>query len=127
VALTDVDPGRRFAGTCIGWSTRNTCHRRIVEVGAEGVAIDDSVEGHPRGGRLTLPLAPGLEPSLQGATARLRLGSGVPVRIDMPRGLAWRVERLPYFPEFGLRLERAALVADAERLARHAWRISCEG
>ncbi|MCZ6782413.1 MAG: alginate lyase family protein, partial [Proteobacteria bacterium] len=114
VSLVHVEPGRRAEATCAGWSTPETLHRRTWVVSAGRVEIRDRLSGQARPVRLTLPLAPGLEPDL-GADGRaeLSLAGGVRLRIALPEGLAWRVERAPYFPEFGRQVERACLVAEA--------------
>ncbi len=63
---------------------------------------------------MLLPLAPGIEPLLDGTRARLRLPGGGWLRIELDGGPRLRVARAPYFPEFGRRLERSVLVAEAD-------------
>ncbi len=96
--------------TCAGWATPDTTHRRLFRVRDDAVEIEDRLEGHLRPVRAALPLAPGLEPRLDGRIARLRLPDGRWLRIDLAPGLDWRCERAPYFPTFGRSLQRHALV-----------------
>jgi len=110
VALVSAAPPHRAEGTCRSWFARDSTHRRSFEAHVDGVEIVDRVEGTPRTVRSTLPLAPGIEPTLDGAAASLRTPGGVSLRVELPDGLAWRVERLPYLPSFGRCVERAALV-----------------
>ncbi len=121
VRLESVEPGRAAEGSCAGWATPDTLHRRTFRVEAQRVEVHDAIEGRERPVRLCLPLAPGLEPRLEGANARLQLPGGAELRIALPGGAAWRVERAPYFPEFGSHLERAALVGEAERFRSGTW------
>jgi hypothetical protein len=128
VAIEALEPPRRAAGSCAGWATRDTVHRRelLAEQGRSGIEVRDALEGVARPVRLTLPLAPGLEPRLEGPLARVELPGGRALRIELPRDgdLAWRIERIPCFPEFGRALERAALVGEARSFRRGVWRFS---
>ena len=110
VRLVSAAPPHRAEATCRSWFARDTLHRRSFEIHVDGVEITDRLEGAPRAVRSTLPLAPGLEPVLDGATARLRTPRGATLALALPRGLAWSVERLAWMPELGRREERAALV-----------------
>jgi len=130
VALHAVEPGRRAEASCASWSTRDSVHRRVFEAREGAVEITDSLEGVARPVRLMLPLAVGLEPTLvcseggeSGDHATIRLSGGPILRIDLPEGLRWRVERAPYFPEFGRRLERACLVGEGEGFRSGRWRF----
>jgi hypothetical protein len=123
VALASAEPGRRLEATCASWSTRDTIHRRIVEAKPGALEVRDTVEGPPRPVRFTLPLAPGLEPRLDRNRARLRLRDGTWVRIDLPEGLHFTLERGLYFPEFGRAVERCVLVGLAQRLDRGVLRF----
>jgi hypothetical protein len=71
--------------------------------------------------RLVLPLAPGLEPVLEGARAQVALAAGE-LTLELPAQARWRVEPLDYYPEFGLRLVRSALVGEADGAVAFAWR-----
>jgi uncharacterized heparinase superfamily protein len=123
VALVSAEAGRRLEATCAGWSTPNTLHRRVVEAKRGGLEVRDMIEGPLLPVRFTFPLAPGLEPRLEGRCARLRLRDGTWLRIDFPESLHVAVERGLYFPEFGRTVERAVLVGRAERLDRAVFRF----
>jgi hypothetical protein len=123
VALVSAEPGRRLEATCASWSTPNTLHRRVVEAKPGGLEVRDSIEGPLLPVRFAFPLAPGLEPRLDRRCARLRLRDGTWLRIDFPENLNVAVERGLYFPEFGRTVERAVLVARAERLDRAVFRF----
>lgn len=125
-AFTRVEPGTLAVGVCAGWGTPEVLHRRCFRVDSRGVVIEDSFDVPPRSARMQLPLAPGLEPSLEGSRAVIRLKSGQRLGMDLPSGVRWRVERGPYFPEFGLEVERAVLVGEADRLTEARWRLACE-
>lgn len=114
VALEDVQPGRSAAARCAGWATPDTRHHRVWEVGDEAVVVRDRLDGVARPARFSLPLAPGVEARLDGTRARLRLPGGGWLRVELEGGPALRTERAPYFPEFGRRIERAMLVAEAD-------------
>jgi len=124
VALVAHEPGLGAEATCAGWATPDTLHRRRFSMSESTLEIADAVEGAPSPVRLQLPLAPGMEPRLEGARAHLRLPSGGWLRVDLPANLSWTIERAPYFPEFGRREERAVLVARAPRLEAARWRFS---
>jgi uncharacterized heparinase superfamily protein len=123
VALVSAEAGRRLEATCAGWSTPHTLHRRVVEAKPGGLEVRDVIEGPLLPVRFTFPLAPGLEPRLEGRCARLRLRDGTWLRIDFPESLHFAVERGLYFPEFGRAVERAVLVGRAERLDRAVFRF----
>jgi len=116
VALVSAEPGRRLEATCAGWSTPHSLHRRIMQAKPGVLEVRDTMEGQPYPVRFSLPLAPGLEPRLDGKCARLRLRDGTWLRIDLPQGLHFVVERGLYFPEFGRTAERWVLVGRSERL-----------
>jgi len=123
VRLGAVEPGRSLEASCAGWATGDTRHRRVWMLG-DALEVRDSLEGRARPVRLGLPLAPGLEPRLGDGAARLRLASGRWLRIDLPAGVKFRVERAPYFPEFGRVVERAMLVGEAASFASGRWSFS---
>jgi len=120
VALAAVEPGQRAEATCRGWATRDTLHRRVFEVSPDGVTVSDRIEGRSRPWRVRLPLAPGLEPRLRGSAARVELGDGSRLALDLDTRLAWRLERAPAFPRFGAREDRACLVGEAAAGVREA-------
>lgn len=121
VALTALVPARAVEAWCSGWATPRTRHRRRIEVRSDGVEILDRIEGRPEPVHLVLPLAPGLEPHLSGGRVELALASGGRLELVLPEGPTWRIERSPYFPEFGRRLERPALVGRSDRFAAGRW------
>ncbi len=127
VQLEEVTPGERLQASCVGWSTRDTLHRRVFQLRGGVLEITDTLKGRSRPVRLTLPLAVGLKPRLAGAgEARLALSSGRELRITLPSEVRWRIERAPYYPEFGRRLERACLVGEAEAFRSGCWRFAIE-
>lgn len=110
VALHAVEPDRCAEASCAGWATPDTRHHRVWSLDDVALQIVDRIEGTRRPLRATLPLAPGLAPRLEGRVARVRLQRGAWLRIELPSGLAWRIEHAPYFPTFGVRVDRAVLV-----------------
>lgn len=118
VALVRVEPGKRAEAVCSGWATPEVLHRRAFALEEGGVTIEDTLSGPPAPVRLHLPLAPGLEPQLEGARARVPLSGGGALAIELPEAAEWRVVRRPYFPELGRVEERAALEGRAEGLER---------
>lgn len=117
VELVSVEPGRRWEGTCAGWSTPDTLHRRVMEVTEGMLTITDQIEGTSRPLHFTFPLAPGIEAELKGHRAWLTLPGGGQVTLDLARDVSWSLERRPYFPEFGKVVERWAVVGWTEELA----------
>jgi len=126
VRCVAFEDGRRAEGTCAGWATRDSVHRRIFELDADGLTLRDRLEGRPRAVRSVLPLAPEVEVRLEGAQARLALPEGGALRVVLPAALAWRVEALPYFPAFGRVQERSALVGEAPGPDEAVTRIELE-
>jgi hypothetical protein len=124
VALISVDPGRRAEAVCSGWATPRVFHRRVFEVDEASVAIHDQLTGPAAPVRLHLPLAPGLAPRLDGSRAAIDLPRGGRLHIELPRGVHWRVSRIPYFPEFGRTIERQALLGEADSFASASWRFT---
>jgi hypothetical protein len=116
VSLVSVDPGRRWEGTCAGWSTSETLHRRVLELTEGTLRITDQIEGQARPVHFTFPLAPGISATLKGRRAWLDLPDGGQVKIDLALGVDWRLECRPYFPEFGKVVERWALVGWTDQL-----------
>lgn len=126
VELTSALPGASCEALCAGWSTPDTVHRRRFRLAGAGLEIEDRIEGRPRPVVLTLPFAPGLQPELSGGAARVRLRQGARLRVELPAGARWSLERQPSFPEFGRVVERAALVGRAERFESGLWRYVLE-
>lgn len=130
VAIASAVPERAVEATCAGWSTPRTVHRRRFEVvpGSSRIEIEDRIEGDPRPVRAFLPLAPGLEPALDATLGRARvpLGDGRTLAVELPAGFAWRVVSAPYWPRFGCEEERRVVVGEAGALARARFRISLE-
>ncbi len=123
VGMPRVDPPKRAEAVCAGWATPEVLHRRIFEVEADAVTLRDRFDLPAPRARLVLPLAPGLEPALEGSAARLALRGGRTLVLELPAAARFRVAAAPYFPEFGKRVERLALVGEAESLAEATWRI----
>jgi uncharacterized heparinase superfamily protein len=123
VRWIDLVPGRRVAGSCAGWSTPDTRHRRVFEVQDGILEIRDALEGSQRRVRFALPLAPDLGVALEGGRAHLRLRGGLGLEIALPAGVSWRVAEAPYYPEFGRSLERPVLVGDADSFRAGTWRF----
>ena len=110
----------------ISWATPRTKHHRRVEVAGDALVVHDRLEGRPASVRASLPLAPGFAPRLEGPVARIVLAGGRTLRIDLPTGLAWRLERAPYYPRFGVEVERAVLVGEAGEFESGTWRFFVE-
>ncbi len=132
VELVDFLGGTQLEATCASWSTPDTLHRRTFLLSGGVLEIRDALEGRPRPARFALPLAPGLEPRLSadadgGGEARISLADGRCLRVALPAAARWRVERTPYYPEFGHEVERACLVGEADDVGSTAWRFECEG
>ncbi len=123
VAVTSLEPGRRLEATCAGWATPDTRHRRAIEVSCGAVRWVDTLEGRARPARAALPLAPGVEPRLEGSAATLALGD-VQVRLELPEAARWRCERRPYYPEFGRALDRVVLEGELAGSGPWRWRIA---
>jgi uncharacterized heparinase superfamily protein len=123
VGLIRADPPGSAEAVCAGWATPEVLHRRRFEVDASGVVISDRFDAPAPCARLQLPLAPGLEPVVEGCVARVPIGRGQAVSVDLPAEARWRVERGPFFPQFGRQLDRAVLVGEAECLGQATWRL----
>lgn len=124
--VESLEPGRRVEATCAGWATPRTIHRRVVTFVGPDLVLTDTLEGRPRPARLTLPLAPGLEPELAGSRARVALATGGVLEIELPAA-RWDREPLDYYPEFGRCVERAALVGRTQGWDRLVWRFRVLG
>lgn len=127
-ALVAFEPRASLEATCASWSTPDTLHRRRFSLAGGVLEIRDWVEGVPRAVRLALPLAPGLEPRLVhdqegGTEAHVRLAGSGRLRVILPVEVNWRIERIPYYPEFGIEADRACLVGEAEAFESGCWRF----
>jgi uncharacterized heparinase superfamily protein len=127
VELRGVQPGRAAEASCAGWATPDVVHLRRFEVSEAAVRIVDRVEGSAKAVEASLPLAPDVEPSLDGRRASLRLPSGARIALLLPEGLAWSVEPGPYFPAFGRELERPVLRGRASAWRGGEWTFRAEG
>jgi len=123
VGLVRVEPGVLVEGVCAGWRTPEVLHRRLLRVENGGLAIEDRFDLPAARARLALPLAPGVVPRLDGASATLWLPTGLRLAVALPANARWRVERAPCFLELGGEVERAVLIGEATRLAAADWRI----
>ena len=123
VAIVRAEPGRFIEAVCAGWATPEVLHRRRFTLEAGALAIHDGFDAPAPLARAYLPLAPGLEPALAGHVATVTLRRGGALRIALPEALAWRIERAPYFPEFGREQERAVLVGEGANVVRADWRF----
>jgi hypothetical protein len=122
--LIRVEPPREAEAVCSGWATPEVLHRRRFRVSVDGVEIHDSFDVPAARARLHLPVAPGIEPRLEGNQARLDLGTEGSLQIALPAEARWHVEPAPYFPEFGREEKRAMLVGEASRLEAAHWRLA---
>lgn len=128
VVLEAVEPGLRAVASCRSWSTPDTLHRREFAVRDRAIEIRDSLVGRRRPVRLSLPLAPGLEPRLShdpdGATlAHVPLAGGRRIRIALPAAADWRIDRADCYPEFGRVVSRACLVGLSNDFETGTWRF----
>lgn len=130
VAFRVSEPLRSLAGECRSWSTPETVHRRSFRAEDGGLVVEDAISGRARPVAARLPLHPGVVPQLADGTRPrldLRLASGRRLRVRLPDGLAYRIESLPYFPEFGRRVDRRCLVGRADAWPGGLWRFEPEG
>ena len=116
---------RSLAQSCAGYATSEILHKRTFEVTADEITILDEFDRVPASAELRLPLAPGLEPVLEGTVARIDLGRGS-LRIELPRSAVWTAERAAAYPEFGKQVERTVLVGRARELASASWTITLD-
>lgn len=133
VTLVAYEPGSSVEATCAGWATRDTVHRRRFSFEDGALVVEDRLEGRARFVELALPLAPGLSAELdtdasEEPVLQVVLASGRTLRVALPApgALAWRLERTPYFPEFGVEQERWCLFGEgsAFRSGRWVFRVS---
>ena len=115
--------------TWVVQTTDGLVHVGFLRGDGEEVVIEDAIEGVSQPVCSRLPLAPGLEARLERGddgvvVAHIELHSGLHLRIELPKGLSWRVEGAPYFPEFGREVTRSCLVGDANSFVRGRFRFS---
>ncbi len=127
VELIDFETDRSLEATCAGWSTPDSLHRRRFSLGEGVLEIQDTLEGVVGSAILTLPLAPGIEPRLSDrdgvVEADMALREGGRLRVGLPLAVDWRIERTPYYPEFGREVERACLVGRTAAFETGTWRF----
>ncbi len=128
VRLTDFQAGLRLEASCVGWSTPDCAHHRVFALDQGGVEIRDRLEGSKKPVRLSLPLAPGIRARLVhdqdgGAEVHLVLPSGRRMRLGLPIEAEWRIERHPYFPLFGVEVERERILGEADVFESGTWRF----
>jgi uncharacterized heparinase superfamily protein len=141
VAVHRLEANRLLEASCSAWATPRTRHRRVFELSETGLELRDSLEGAEGAVRFALPLGPDLKVTLESVSARrhspgpgeavngdvehfrawVELPGGRRLRIDLPRGVAWRVESRLYFPRFGARVERSCLVGEAPHFREGRW------
>jgi uncharacterized heparinase superfamily protein len=141
VQVDRVEADRCLEASCSPWATPRARHRRVFLLGAAGRELRDSVEGENRSVRFALPLGPGLRVTLEKASgpgegegegeagdcrAWVDLPGGRRLRIELPRGVCWRVESRAYFPRFGTRVERSCLVGEAQQFREGRWLFELE-
>ena len=112
--------------TCEAWGANGSLHRRRFELDGATLRIRDFVEGGPKPVRIALPLAPGADARLVGGSPdatrlALRLAAGTELRVELPRGVAWRLEVRDVFPRFGRRVRSFCLVGESPAFAEGDW------
>ena len=94
-----------------GWSRGAPRHVRRFDLAGEVVTIEDTVRAGGHSVESRLPLAPEWTVELVGGDlARLRHEDGTQAEIAFEGGLAWTVERAPFYPGFHREVDRAVLV-----------------
>ena len=132
VRLMDFQAGLRLEASCVGWSTPDCAHHRVIALHQGGVEIRDRLEGSRKPVRLSLPLAPGIRARLihdqdGDAEVHLVMPSGRRMRLSLPIEAEWRIEPHPYFPSFGVEVERERLIGEASAFESGTWRFECLG
>lgn len=122
VALTAFSEAGEAEATCRGWSRPRTLHRRRFRVAADGVELEDWIEGPAREIVARLPIAPGFAVELYAApipraVCRSRERPDLAIEIELPAAFTWHLEQAESFPTFGRSLERPVLVGVAPRCA----------
>lgn len=116
----------RLVMSCSPWSRPSTRHRRSFRMHQGVLEIEDQIEGPHREVRIVLPLAPELTKVVLAAEAgalEIETRGGKRLHVELPGGIAWRLERGLYFPRFGERVERETLVGKAASFAEGKWRF----
>ncbi len=122
VALTRFEPGSAI-GVCAGFADPEVLHKRSFCVDSEAVTLEDSFDIEAATAEFRLPLAPGLDPILEGRRARVPLAEGT-LQIELPAGLDWKIEMAAAYPEFGKAVERPVLVGRGTRVTAGSWTLS---
>lgn len=110
--------------TCRGWAPGQPLHRRVFRVSADGVEIEDALEGSAREVCSRIPIGPDWSVALRRAqerwvaTCRLEAdgtstAGPVSVEIELPAAFDWRIEPGPQYPSFGRERTRSVLVGTA--------------
>jgi hypothetical protein len=126
VTLEVREPLRDVEGTCRGWATRDTLHRRHFRTSGDALDVEDRLEGAARQVTARLPLAPGCQARIETrgrAAMDVRTVGGQRVTVRLPEGLRYRMETSPCFPEFGSRIERPCLVGEGDGWRGGLWRF----
>jgi hypothetical protein len=94
-----------------GWHRSAPSHVRTVQADADQLVVVDVVRAAGHAVESRLPLAPEWEVELAGGVAVARHAEGgAGVRVELPEGLSWCVERAPFYPGFHREVERNVLV-----------------
>ena len=128
VGLDTVLPQRRAEAHCVGFATAGTTHRRVFEIAEGALHVRDTIEGRAGSLCFALPLAIGLDVSIDSVdaahpVARVALRGGDVLRIALPSRVRWRAERGPAYPEFGREAERVVLMGESEETGSFDWRF----
>jgi hypothetical protein len=123
VGLVRVVEGSLVEGVCAGWATPDVLHRRLIAGEDGALRIEDRFDPPAASARLVLPLAPGVDPKLDGSRAELALRRGPRLALSLPEAARWRVERGPCYETLGEACERAVLVGESTALAAAHWRL----
>lgn len=100
--------GGRIECVCAGWATPEVLQRRSFELAEDTLTLVDTFDRAAEHAAFLFPLAPGLDPQMDGNSVHIALENGS-LDIEWPEGLQAKIEQGPYFPEFGRREERAIL------------------
>jgi uncharacterized heparinase superfamily protein len=129
VRVLEHVPERSCEAVCTAWAPGDVAHRRRFALEAGALVVRDMLDGGPRPVHLTLPLAPGLRARLVGGVGvapqlAVQLDSEALLRVELPGGVAWRLEPGDYFPEFGRCERRWLLVGESDAFAAGVWRFA---
>ncbi len=125
VAWTQIEPGRSATGVCAGWATPEVLHKRTFALEDDGFTIEDRFDVAAKSVVMVLPLAPGLDPDLEGSRVRVPLGAAT-LRIELPKEAEWEVVSAPAYPEFGKEVERDVLVGRGSDVVAASWKFALE-